>query len=79
MMNATSRPLFKHLHKKGIHIMFYAVCEEKVYKRCIDKYYPHLDGFITDKASTLNTFLINNSSLLTKLKKHPQWGRLFVN
>ena len=53
LMLATSKPLFRHLHKRGVHIMFWVINEEEDLDRVRQKYCNNkdylIDGIITDR------------------------------
>eukprot|EP00347_Sterkiella_histriomuscorum_P000608 403375190 len=55
-MIKTSRPLFNHLHKRGVHIMFWVANEESdVYE--LLKYDGLIDGVITDRPQFVRQYL----------------------
>ena len=56
---AVGEPLFKHLRKRGITIIFWTVDSTDDFERAM-KFFPHFDGILTDRttyaASQLQTW-----------------------
>ena len=56
LLPLVSGPLFRHLQKRGIHVMFKVIEDDKDFEEGL-KNAPYIDGIITDRPSHLKSWL----------------------